>query len=85
MSRKKGPPAYPGKSVIGSTYLTKETKRAIKQKAKETGRTASDIMEHALREVLPTLTATSPRIGLDGVFGSETVLKKLEKHLQKAS
>jgi hypothetical protein len=69
MSRKKGAPAYPGKKIIGSTYLTEETVAMLKGKEEEIGRSASDFMEHALRKVLPTITANTKLIGLPGKFG----------------
>ncbi len=72
MSRKKGPPAYPGKSLIGSIYLTAETRQNLDAAGEETGRTDSYIVEHALRKVLPRLTRNSRLVGKPGKFGSDT-------------
>lgn len=72
MSRKKGAPAYPGKSIIGSTYMTKGTRKELRATAKKTKRSASDIIEHALRVVLPDLTVDTPLVGLPGTFGPKS-------------
>jgi hypothetical protein len=72
MSREKGPPAYPGKKIIGSTYLTPDTVDKLMKTAVETGRSKSDVIEHALRKVLPTLTRNSRLVGEPGKFGSDT-------------
>ena len=80
MARLPGLPAYPGKSVNGSTYLTTTTSRDLKRAAKRLGRSESDIVEHALRVVVPTLEKTSPLVGRKGVFG-KTAMEIVDESL----
>ena len=77
MSRLAGTPAYPGKSVNGSYYLTAATRKALKRAAKKLKRSESDIIEHGLRVVLGApgfeplvrLDKDTPLVGLEGDFG----------------
>ena len=85
MSRKRGAPAYPGKSIIGSLYLTQETRAALTAKSEETGRTDSDIIEHALRKVLPKLDDESRLVGKRGKFAFEEPLTPVRKRKVKES
>ncbi|MES2341695.1 MAG: hypothetical protein V4597_08455 [Pseudomonadota bacterium] len=46
--RKRGLPMYPGKSVQGSHLLTKAADRKVRAASKRTGKSDSDILEHAV-------------------------------------
>lgn len=48
--RRKGRPMYPGKSVQGSHILTKEADAKVRRASKRTGKSDSDLLEHAVRE-----------------------------------
>ncbi len=48
--RKRGLPMYPGKSVQGSHLLTTAADRKVRKASRRTGKSDSDILEHAVHE-----------------------------------
>lgn len=63
MARPKGRVAYPGKEVNSvSVSMTKAAKLTLEEAEARTGRSASDVVEHAIRRVGPTLTTKSRKV-----------------------
>lgn len=56
VGRRAGEVLYPGKTRATSINLTPATYRMLEQADKRTGKSKSDIVEHVLRNQLPTIT-----------------------------
>lgn len=66
MARQKGIPAYPNKAVQGSYYISKPAAKKMRDAAKRTGKSDSDIIEHGLMETADSITKKTPRFGPGG-------------------